>query len=96
MPQKLPIEEGLLEDPPILPKNQLHLVTFDLVKDCIQRGTNLDFSESVEMKVVAVSSKLAVILATYIHLAIVFSQESFSQRKGWDSIVMSNLTHCYY
>lgn len=82
MPQKFPIEEGLLEEPSILPEYQLPLVTFNLVKDCIQRGTNLDFSERVEMKVVAVFSKLAVVLARYIHLAIVFSKSLSPQEEA--------------
>lgn len=49
LPRKLHIEEGLFKDLcsfPLRPLNlletQLHLVTFDLVQDCIQRGTNLD------------------------------------------------------
>lgn len=52
--RKLPIEEGIFKDlcsfplrPLNLPETQLHVVTFDLVKDCIQRRTNLDSSARI-------------------------------------------------
>lgn len=78
--------------------NQLHLVTFDLIKKTAFKQsfkqTNLDFSTRIKMKAITGFSKLAMVLAGYAHLVIVFSQEPSSQR-GWDAIVMSNLTHCY-
>lgn len=54
LPWKLPIEEGIFKDlcsfplrPLNLPETQLHVVTFDLVKDCIQGRTNLDSSARI-------------------------------------------------
>lgn len=63
--------------------NQLHLVTFDLVKKTAfkQTGTNLDFSTRIKRKAITGFSKLAVVLAGYGHLVIVFSPRAFLPNK---------------